>query len=83
MHIDKNIEIITDDDKWKIKLEEKGKRVITMQFEQRSASDYPVWKDAILGMKEKVKLMEEKALAKTTEAMDDAVQKGRPARATN
>lgn len=76
LHIDKNIEIITDDEKWKIKLEEGGKRVITMQFEQRSASDYPVWKDAIMGMKEKVQLMEEKALAKTTEALDDAVQKG-------
>ena len=76
IHIDKSIDIITDDDKWKIKLEQGGKRVITMQFEQRSASDYPVWKDAILGMKEKVQLMEQKALDKTNEALDDAVQKG-------
>ena len=76
LHIDKNVDIITDDDKWKIKLEENGKRLITMQFEQRVACDYPIWKDAIMGMKEKVKLMEKKALEKTTEALDDAVQKG-------
>lgn len=76
IHIDKTVEVISDDNKWKIKLEQGGKRALTIQFEQRSASDYPMWKDAIMGMKEKTLLMEAKALEKTHDALEDAVQKG-------
>lgn len=76
LHIDKTVTVTPDDNKWKLKLEQGGKRALTMQFEQRSASDYPIWKDAIMSMKEKTERMEAKALEKTTEALDEAVQKG-------
>ena len=76
LHIDKTVTVTPDDNKWKLKLEQGGKRALTMQFEQRSASDYPIWKDAIMTMKEKTERMEAKALEKTTEALDEAVQKG-------
>jgi hypothetical protein len=76
MHIDKTVEVIADDNKWKIKLEQGGKRLLTIQWEQRSSADYPIWKDAIMGMKMKTQESEAKALEKTTEALEEAVQKG-------
>ena len=47
-----DVEIEPDDHKWKLKLNGgKGERIITIQFEERTKGEYPLWRDALLDIR--------------------------------
>jgi len=67
-----DVEIEPDDHKWKLKLNTgKGERIITIQFEERTKGEYPLWRDALLDIRNRHE-REEAAYHKRVEAAIEA-----------
>jgi hypothetical protein len=70
-------EIDPDDDKWKIKInDENGKRVVTIQFEDRTHDQYPLWRDALLDIRDRHELEEKQYQEHIDQVMSEAVETG-------
>ena len=70
------VEIEPDDHKWKLKINgPKGERIVTIQFEERTKGDYPLWRDALLDIRHRHEREEEAYQHRVEEAMEESVIK--------
>ena len=77
LQIDEKCAIVVDDAKWSIKVDDlAGKRLVKLQFEERTKDQYPQWRDAMLRAKNRVLEQRQAQAEATAEAMEYAVQKG-------
>lgn len=75
--IQDDTEIEPDDDKWKIKINDStGKRVVTIQFEDRTHADYPLWRDALLDIRNRHEMEEQQYQEHVEQVMSEAVETG-------
>lgn len=73
--IEDDTEIDPDDDKLKLKINDpKGKRVVTIQFEDRTAHEYPLWRDALLDVRDRHEIEEQEFQEHVEDVMSEAVQ---------
>ena len=67
-------EIEPDDDKLKIKINAPdGKRIVTIQFEERTAGEYPLWRDALLDIRCRHEREEEAYEQRVAQVFEEAV----------
>ncbi len=69
-----DVEIEPDDHKWKLKLNDgKGNRIVTIQFEERTKDQYPLWRDALLDIRHRHEREEEVYQQHVKQVMEEAV----------
>jgi hypothetical protein len=75
--IKENTEIEPDDQKWKIKINDsEGNRVVTIQFEERTSHEYPLWRDALLDIRDRHIREEKEYQEHVTDVLTNAVESG-------